>query len=90
MRKLIAKDGQQIFKAVHLKIFFPGNKKAHRQTVRAPYGQAFNAEGIERLLRDAADQIEKKWPTEQYALVALGPSSFNFVWRNPVDALGDI
>ena len=91
MRKLYAKPtdpnappwekGERLVKALTMKIFTPGNKKALTRVVRAPAGKGLNFDGIQAELQTMADRIERQWPTEEYAMVATGPASFNFVWR---------
>jgi hypothetical protein len=73
--------GERLFKAVNITVFTPENKKRIRQSFRAPARQGLTADGIDKILLQAAEKIEKSWPTEEYSLVPLGPADFNFVWR---------
>lgn len=81
MRNLKAKSGEQLFKAVRIRIFHPGNKRSVTQFHRAQQGQGITAQGIDSILKHTADKIETSWPSEEYSMVQLSPSSFNFVWR---------
>lgn len=81
MRVLRAQSGEPLFKAIHVTVFHPGNKRPARQVHRAPHGQGISAKGIDIILAQTADKIEKAWPAEEYSLVTVGPTSFNFVWR---------
>jgi hypothetical protein len=58
---------------IRVRIFMPGNKASICKTL-------WNAEGIEAQLSHTAAQIEKNHPDDEYRLVELGPSRFNFVW----------
>jgi hypothetical protein len=82
MRLLKAASGEPLFKAIQITVFLPGNKRPVRQVHRAPCGRGITADGIDIILAQTADKIEKTWPMEEYSVVALSPSSFNFVWRN--------
>jgi acetylornithine deacetylase/succinyl-diaminopimelate desuccinylase-like protein len=81
MRLLKAQTGEQLFKAVQIKVFYPGNKKSALQVHRAPHGNGLTSDGIDQILASTAEKIEKVWPGQEYSMVALGPAAFNFVWR---------
>lgn len=68
-------------KSVKIRIFEPGNKRSNLLIKRAPARHVFNDKGIDTILVKAAEYVEKRWPGEDYALVPLGPSAFNFVHR---------
>jgi len=81
------KSGEQIYKKVKAKIFFPGNQKHVVKELRAPVGKGVNAEGIDNWLKSLAEAIEKQFPGHEYRLVTLGPASFNFVWERQLSEL---
>lgn len=81
MRPLRAQSGEPIVKAIHITVFQPGNKRPAREVHHAPPGRGISALGIDTILAQTSDKIERTWPTEDYGLVALGRTSFNFVWR---------
>ena len=76
-----SKSGEQLFKAVHIRIFYPGNKKSAIQAHRAPTGNGLTSQGIDQILAATSEKIEKAYPGQEYSLVPLGPARFNFVWR---------
>jgi hypothetical protein len=82
MRILKAESGEQLCKAIQIKVFSPQNKRSALQVHRAPFGKGISADGIDMILAQTAEKIERIWPSEEYGLVTLGPTSFNFVWRN--------
>jgi hypothetical protein len=81
MSILTAASGEPLFKAIQVKVFSPANKRSCLQVHRAPQGQGISAQGIDTILAQTAEKIERTWPSEEYGLVAIGPTSFNFVWR---------
>ena len=82
MRRMVSTKGDPMVKAITVKVFLPKNTRAVTRILRAPARQGFTYEGISAHLRTTADNIEKQWPNEEYALVETGPTSFNFVWRH--------
>jgi hypothetical protein len=72
-------------KQIQVKIFEPGNKKSLSHTYRAPQGAAFAPEAIEHLLHRLCENVEKEYPGEDYKLIAVGPSSFNFVHQGKAE-----
>lgn len=68
-------------KTVTVRIFEPGNKIARTRRCVALKGQHWTEHGIQQLLEYMASEIEKVMPLEEYELVELNPSRFNFVHR---------
>lgn len=68
-------------KSLKVRIFFPGNKRSKLRVYRAPSGHAFNEKGVDHLLVKIADKVEKMFPDQEYSLVPIGGTAFNFVWR---------
>jgi hypothetical protein len=69
-----------LFPNIRVRIFMPGNKRSIQKTFVAPSGRLWNSACIEAQLAHTAAQIEKNHPNEEYRLVPLGPSRFNFAW----------
>jgi hypothetical protein len=66
---------------IRVKIFSPGNKGFMRKTLAAAPGQAFTEAGIERILDQVAETIDKLHPAHEYSMVQVDVDAFNFVWR---------
>jgi hypothetical protein len=81
MKILRAQSGERLFKGIEIRVFFPGNKRSVRQVHRAPAGRGLNERGVDLILEQTAAKVERSWPKEEYGMVQLSPSSFNFVWR---------
>lgn len=81
MKRLIGVKGDILLKRITVKVFAPGNKQSTLQAFMAQSGEGITPEGIENILNDIAEQIDKHWPDEEYGLVAMGQGAFNFVWR---------
>lgn len=68
-----------IAKFVRIRIFDGGNKTSRTRNIHAPRGSSFTESGIQGLLEQTADNLEKARPHLSYRLVELSPSSFNFI-----------
>jgi hypothetical protein len=55
------------------------NRKHEDYLFKSLPGTLWTAPGIDAQLAHTAEEIEKRWPDEEYRLVALGPNRFNFV-----------
>lgn len=63
-----------------LKIFAAGNKKVlHTKICKAAKGHVFNEDGIQRILEEMADVLERQLPQQEFRLVELGHGRFNFI-----------
>jgi hypothetical protein len=80
MRTLRTQTGERLFKAVDICVITP-DKKRIRERHLAPPKHGVTAEGIDALLAEVAEKIEKNWPGVDYAVVPLGAARFNFVPR---------
>ena len=80
-----AKNGEQIFPVVEVRLFYPGNEKSLTRRYRAAAKQGFTDEGIDGIVSDLSDAIEKKFPGHEYEMVELAPNRFNFVHRKAPD-----
>jgi hypothetical protein len=74
------KSSEPVAKRIEVRIFAPGNKTSHAIHLRAGDGRGFTQEGIDLILENCANDIEKKMPAEEYRLVELSENRFNFVW----------
>lgn len=73
--------GERIHRRVIVKVFdAAGTMTAHR-ILRAKPGHGIGAEGIEGILFQVADELEAKYPDDDFRLVPIGEAQFNFVWR---------
>lgn len=70
-----------MLKSVKIRIFEPGNKRSKLVIQRAPARHVFNDKGVDVILVKTAEQIEQRWPAEDYSLIPVGPGAFNFVHR---------
>ena len=71
---------QDCAKRIQVRVFAPGNKTSHAIHLSAPPGKIFTRVGIDSLLENYANDLEARFPTEEYRLVELGHDKFNFVW----------
>ena len=71
---------ESIAKRIEVRIFAPGNKTSHAIHLFAGDRKAFTQQGIDSILENCANDIEKRFPGEEYRLVELTGNRFNFVW----------
>jgi hypothetical protein len=68
------------YHALVLKIFAPGNKKVLATKIyKAGKGHVFNEDGVQRILEDMGDQLERQLPGQDFRLVELSGGRFNFI-----------
>lgn len=77
--KLANKSGDRLYRKVTISVFSPDNKAVKRNRLYAGIKRGYTAENIETILRNAAEQVEKRFPQHEYSLVPVGPTEFNFV-----------
>jgi hypothetical protein len=77
---LTDKQGNVIYPMVTLKLFSVRNTHCRIQKIKAPKGKCWGEAAIQQILTDTADALERELPDEEYRIVEVGPSSFNFVW----------
>lgn len=70
-----------VIKCLRLRIFSPKNKVGTTKHVYAGKGKKFTQVGVDDILQQIADGLEKKYPGEEYECVEIGDGAFNFVWR---------
>jgi hypothetical protein len=73
--------GPRIYKVVQVRVFNIGNDGFTTRRFKAAAGQGFNDHGIEGLLERIVDDLEKRFPAEDFTVVQVGPASYNFVWK---------
>jgi hypothetical protein len=73
--------GDQIWKSVTFRVFNEQNRGSTVRQIHAAPGQGFSAQAIENMLDEISEDLEKRFPVHEYALVDLGQMHFNFVWR---------
>lgn len=83
---LQAETGELLYRRVDCKIIRHG--EVRRWSHHAGKGKGFSALQIEEHLLEVADKIEKIFPNEDFKLVPLGPTTFNFVHTGSREALG--
>jgi hypothetical protein len=71
----------QAISRLEVRFFWPGNRKSKLHTTHAAPGHALSQEGIDRILEDFIDQIDKGFPTEDFELVQIAPGKYNCVHR---------
>jgi len=74
------KKSKAVAKRIQVRLFTRGNKKSNTIHLCAGSGKAFTQEGIDAILEHCANDLEQKFPDEEYRLVELAEDKFNFVW----------
>ena len=67
---------------IDVKVFNVGNTGYVRRRFRSRPGTGFTGEAIEQLLGEMVDDLDKRFPGEEYDCVQVRPFTFNFVWRS--------
>lgn len=78
--KELLKD-EPLVKGFMIRVFDVGNKRATTRRFHAPGGNGYTAEAIDGMLGVIAEDLERKLPKDEYSLVEVNPTHFNFVWR---------
>lgn len=86
--------GGVIYKQVRIRVFGVENKTRTTRTFTAPPGKGYNHEGIGELLDGIADDLDTRFPQDEWRMVDLAPNKFNFVWHckretPPAEAVSD-
>ena len=77
MLRLHPKHGQ-LCKQVTLKVFIPG-KRPVIHNVRAKRGHWINEVGLESILDQEVENLEKNLPQYEFRMIEIVPNHFNFV-----------
>lgn len=90
MRRERAKSGDLLFPAITIKVFNIENRGCTKKRLRAAPGQMFSGVILERLLEAASDDLEKRFPDDEWEAVEVGIGAVNLVWRGkrqPIDTV---
>lgn len=66
-------------KTIRVKIFDPGNKQGAPLIIRAPNGRQFTEKGVAAHLDNIANQLETRYPKDEFRMIELTGGQFNFV-----------
>lgn len=88
MRTKRTKSGELLFPAITIKVFNVGNRGCTAKRMRAAPGQMFSEKILERLLDAAAEDLEKRFPDDEWEAVDVGIGAVNLVWRGKRQASG--
>jgi hypothetical protein len=69
------------YRVLTIKVFNIENDGFTVRKFRAARGQLFGEASITRLLDAAAQDLETRFPADEWGLVEVGPAAFNVVWR---------
>lgn len=73
------KDGH-IHRRVKIRLVLPEGQKPIRFEVKAGPHRGFGDTGIDEVLENAAQQIEKRFPLWNFRLVPIADNAFNFIY----------
>ncbi len=63
-----------------MQIFGPENGPVKRHKFTAGAGRVFTEDGITAVLEHVGNHLEQKFPGQDFRMIELGESEFNFVW----------
>ena len=90
MRTERTKSGMRLFPAITIKVFNIGNRGCTVKRLRAAPGQMMSDAILERLLEAAADDLEKRFPEDEWEAVDVGIGAVNLVWRGKRQPIGTV
>jgi hypothetical protein len=70
---------QRTIKRVTCKLFLPNHKPIVKKW-RAPAGQQFPQAVVDRIVENLIEDLDKSFPREDFRMVQIGPTEFNFVY----------
>jgi DivIVA domain-containing protein len=70
-----------VTKSVIVKIFDRENSGYTVRKFHADPGKGYSADEVDRFLDALATDLEKRFPEDEFGMVEVAPSVFNFVWR---------
>jgi hypothetical protein len=88
MRTEKTKTGMLLFPAITIKVFNVGNHGCTMKRLRAAPGHMMSEKILERLLEAAAEDLEKRFPDDEWEAVDVGIGAVNLVWRGKRQASG--
>jgi hypothetical protein len=68
-------------KSITVRIFELENRGSTRKNFHSPPGKSFTQVAVDNLLADISEQLEARYPDDEFGLVELRPFAFNIVWR---------
>ena len=72
--------GERLYRRVTFKVFNPGNGSARTFILKPRQGDGFTGKGIELLLAQFAEHLERDQAQHDFRLAAIAPNAFNFIW----------
>lgn len=62
-----------------IRVFNLGNKGATKRRITPKPGHHWNDKGVDEVLDHLAEDLEKRFPAEEFRLVQVGPGAYNFI-----------
>lgn len=62
-----------------IKVFDLGNKRATHRRITPKPGHHWNDKGVDEVLDHIAEDLEKRFPAEEFRVVQVGPGAYNFI-----------
>lgn len=64
---------------IKVRVFEPGNKRHHDEVYKVAPGKMFTERGVDLVLAQVAEELERRMPLEEYRLVPIAGGQFNFI-----------
>lgn len=75
---------------ITVKVFNVENRGYVMRRFHSDPGKRFTEKSVDQILEAIADDLDKRFPTEKYQLVQVGPFRFNLVWRGKREPPGSL
>jgi len=62
-----------------IRVFNLENKGATTRTIKPKPGHHWNDAGVREVLIHIASDLKKRFPTEKFSLIQVGPGAYNFI-----------
>lgn len=85
MRILRDRHDNRLFPTLTIKVFEIENRGYTRRFFRTR-GKVFSRENVDSLIAAVAEDLDKKFPRDQWEAVEVGPGAINIVWRGKREA----
>lgn len=76
--------GDVLVSSLRIKVFAKGNKTSTLRVLKPTAGKGWNEKGVDTILDKIAEDLEQRFPTEEFRLVELERNVFNFVHAGPL------
>lgn len=76
-----SKDDDVLVKSLTLRVFAIGNASSTKRVLHAGRGKGYSFKAVREILESVAVDLYKRFPREEFVLVKVGPSNWNFVHR---------